>query len=212
MHVDQAESEQKPVPINPSAKLISQPSKVSHNFSLLWIGQAVSVIGSQFSNLTIQMVAVTILRANPTQMGFLRASQTFPYLILSLFVGVLVDRVSRRSLLLMADGVRAMALIAAAALLVQGHMTVSALCLIVCFISLFTLVFDAALGAAIPELFEPNQRLRRKQPAEAIVRVSERINRLDESGVTVRTSVVACQVSSIVMSPRQIPQNTGCVS
>jgi MFS family permease len=159
MPVDQVESEQKPVPINPSAKLISQPSNVSHNFSVLWIGQAVSIIGSQFSNLSIQMIAVTILRANPTQMGFLTASQTFPYLILSLFVGVLVDRVSKRSLLLMADSVRAVALIAAAALLMLGHMSVSVLCSIVCFISLFTLVFDAALGAAIPELFEPNQRL-----------------------------------------------------
>src|SRR5258708_10981645 len=70
------------------------------NFNLLWIGQAVSVIGSQFSSLSIQMIAATTLRANPTEMGLLTASQTFPYLVLSLFIGVLVDRMPRKSLLI----------------------------------------------------------------------------------------------------------------
>lgn len=129
-------------------------------FGVLWGGQAISIIGSQFSSLAIQLIAVTSLLASPMQMGFLTASQTFPYLILSLFVGVLVDRWPKRSLLLMADGVRAITLIATAALLVLGHMTVSALCAIVCFVSIFTLIFDAALDAAIPELFEPSRRLK----------------------------------------------------
>ena len=159
MPVDEAESKLTSVTVNPAAKLLSQPLEVSCNFGVLWVGQAVSIIGSQFSSLSIQMIAVTLLRANPTQMGSLTASQTFPYLILSLFVGVLVDHVSKRSLLLMADSVRAVTLIAAAGLLVLGHLTISALCAIVCFISLFTLVFDAALGAAIPELFEPSKRI-----------------------------------------------------
>ena len=159
MPVDEAESKLTSVTANPAAKLLSQPLEVSCNFGTLWVGQAVSIVGSQFSILSIQMIAVTFLRANPTQMGFLTASQTFPYLVLSLFVGVLVDRVSKRSLLLIADSVRAVMLIAAAGLLVLGHMTISALCAIVCFISLFTLVFDAALGAAIPELFDPSKRI-----------------------------------------------------
>lgn len=159
MPVDEAESKLTSVTVNPAVKLLSQPLEVSCNFGVLWLGQVVSIIGSQFSSLSIQMIAVTYLRTNPTQMGFLTASQTFPYLVLSLFVGVLVDRVSKRSLLIIADSARAVTLIAAAGLLLLGHLTISVLCVIVCFISLFTLVFDAALGAAIPELFEQNQRL-----------------------------------------------------
>jgi MFS family permease len=128
-------------------------------FGLLWLGQAVSVIGSQFSALSIQVIAATALHANPTQMGLLTASQTFPYLILSLFIGVLVDRFRRKSLLIMADLVRGVILIAAAALLLTGQMTIWKLCGIVCVISLFTLIFDASLGAAIPELFQPGERI-----------------------------------------------------
>jgi predicted MFS family arabinose efflux permease len=123
------------------------------------MGQGVSIVGSQFSSLAIQMIAVTALQANPAQMGFLTASQTLPYLLLSLFIGVLVDRYSKRALLLWADGMRAAILVSAAALLVLGHMTVWELCAIVSSISLFTLIFDAALGAVIPELFEPGLRI-----------------------------------------------------
>jgi predicted MFS family arabinose efflux permease len=128
-------------------------------FGLLWTGQTVSIIGSQFSSLSIQMIAAIALRATPTQMGFLTASQTLPYLVLSLFIGVLVDRVPKKSLLIMADGVRGIVLVAAAALLAFGQMTIWTLCSIVCTVSLFTLIFDAALGAAIPELFRPNERI-----------------------------------------------------
>lgn len=159
MPVDQTESV-------PTSRPVTVPSKVSvvargrcSNFGALWTGQAVSIAGSQFSTLGIQMIAVTSLRANSMQMGFLAASQTLPYLVFSVIVGVLVDRSTKRSLLLLADGIRAVILVAAAALLVLGHMTVWALCGIVCLISLFTLIFDAALGAAIPELFEPERRI-----------------------------------------------------
>lgn len=150
----------------PTSRSFAMSSKVPlaargrrSNFGALWTGQAVSIAGSQFSTLAIQMIAVTSLRANSTQMGFLTASQTLPYLVFSLLVGVLVDRSRKRSLLLLADVVRAVILVAAAALLALGHMTVWALCGIVCLISLFTLIFDAALGAAIPELFEPERRI-----------------------------------------------------
>lgn len=134
-------------------------TKWQNNFGLLWTGQTVSVIGSQFSNLVIQMVAVTSLQASPAQMGFLTASQTLPYLALSLFVGALIDRASKRSLLLIADGVRAVVLLGAAVILFLGQMTVLGLCCLVCLVSVFTLIFDAALGAAIPELFEPDRRI-----------------------------------------------------
>ncbi|MGA2049663.1 MAG: MFS transporter [Terracidiphilus sp.] len=128
-------------------------------FGLLWLGQTVSIIGSQFSSLSIQMIAVSALHANPTQMGLLTASQTFPYLIMSLFIGVMVDRFRRKSLLIMADTVRAAILIAASALLLTDRMAIWTLYGIVCVISLFTLIFDASLGAAIPELFRPNERI-----------------------------------------------------
>ena len=147
------------VEVGASGAACPQSDTPRSSFGLLWIGQAVSIVGTQFSTLSIQIIAATGLRADAKQMGFLTASQTFPYLILSLFIGVLVDRVSRKSLLILADGVRCAILIAASALLVTGQMTIWSLCAVVCVVSLFTLIFDAALGAAIPELFQPSERI-----------------------------------------------------
>src|SRR5580704_754639 len=73
---------------------------IPRQFMLLWSGQGISIVGSQLSALTIQVIAVSTLGANAMQMGFLTASQTIPYLVLSLFVGLMIDRVSKRRLLI----------------------------------------------------------------------------------------------------------------
>jgi MFS family permease len=132
---------------------------ISRRFMLLWSGQGISIIGSQLSALTIQVIAVSTLGANAMQMGILTASQTIPYLVFSLFVGLMIDRVSKRRLLIISDIVRFATMLLAAVLLLLGTLTILELCGVVCFISVFNLVFDAALGALIPQMFTRSQRL-----------------------------------------------------
>jgi predicted MFS family arabinose efflux permease len=133
---------------------------LSSTFLWLWGGQTVSLVGSQISALSFQVVAVTVLHASPMQMGVVTASQTIPYLLFGLFVGVLVDRVSRRRLLIGADLARLGILFTAATLAASHHLGVPLLCAIVCAISTINLIFDAALGAYIPELLDRRQWLR----------------------------------------------------
>src|SRR5262245_2071219 len=73
------------------------------DFRTLWIGATISNFGSAITSLALPMTAVVILQASPAQMGVLGAVSTMPALLLSLLVGVWVDRVRRRPLLIGAD-------------------------------------------------------------------------------------------------------------
>jgi MFS family permease len=79
-------------------------------FSRLWFGETVSVLGTQVTFLALPLAAVMILGASPFQMGLLGAVDNMPYLIFGLGVGVLVDRVSRRRLMVTSDLARAVVL------------------------------------------------------------------------------------------------------
>jgi MFS family permease len=139
--------------------LIGDSGHLSSRFRLLWTGQSISLIGSQLSTLAIQIIAVNFLHAGAMQMGYLTASQTVPYLLLSLFIGIVIDRTSKRRLLIGADLIRFVTLLFAAVLAAVHHLTIPLLCGIVCFIATFSLIFDAALGALIPQLYDSRQRL-----------------------------------------------------
>src|SRR5271155_2013924 len=73
------------------------------DFRLLWAGQSVSELGSQVSLLAIPLVAVLTLHASTFEVGALTASSTAAFLLVGLPAGALVDRVSRRNVLIWAD-------------------------------------------------------------------------------------------------------------
>jgi MFS family permease len=87
-------------------RLWSQP-----DFLKLWAGQSVSVVGDQIGALALPLVAVLVLDASAAQMGLLTAMVWAPHLLLSLGVGLYVDRrAHRRRIMIVADLGRAAAL------------------------------------------------------------------------------------------------------
>jgi len=78
------------------------------DFRLFWSGQSISMLGDQISALAVPLLAVLVLHADAPQMGLLTAVGLLPSLVLSIPVGVLVDRVGhRRMLMLVSDVARA---------------------------------------------------------------------------------------------------------
>ena len=71
----------------------------------------------QLSLAAVPLVAVLALGAGPGEIGALAAVQTLPFLLLSISLGLLADRVSRRRLMLAAEMLRALSLLALLALL-----------------------------------------------------------------------------------------------
>jgi MFS family permease len=73
------------------------------NFLRFWTGEMVSMLGNSITGFAIAIVAVEMLHATPGQMGLLRALDMLPAIVVGLFVGVWVDRVRRRRLLVVLD-------------------------------------------------------------------------------------------------------------
>ena len=80
------------------------------DFMKLWAGETVSLFGTRMGDVAISFAAVIALKATPFQIGLLAAAGTVPTLVLSLFVGVWVDRLRRRPILIATDIARTIVL------------------------------------------------------------------------------------------------------
>ena len=127
--------------------VIKQPGFLS-----LWIGQSVSVVGSQITGLAIPVLAVTYLHANEFQMGLLNAADTSAFLVFGLLAGALVDRWIKRQVMLVADLVRMLAVAVIPILWVLGVLNVYQLMVVGAVLSIATVFFDVSYQSYIPIL------------------------------------------------------------
>jgi MFS family permease len=122
------------------------------DFLRLWIGQTISLCGTEITRLALPLTAVVFLQATPVQMGLLNAVQFAPFLLVGLLAGTWVDRWRRGPVLLWTTIGQAVVLgsIPAAALFAQvglGHVyTVGFMT------GVFTVFFDVAYQAVLPTL------------------------------------------------------------
>lgn len=90
------------------------------NYRLYWLGMLVAIIGLQ-----VQMVAqswlVYQLTDSPALLGMVGLTQAIPTLVLTLFGGVVADRVDRRRLLLTTQGATGLLLLLLATLVATDH-------------------------------------------------------------------------------------------
>ena len=127
------------------------------DFMLLWAGQSVSRLGDQFTGLALPYVAITVLQADPGQMGILVALGTFPFLLFGLIVGVWVDRHRRRPILIFGDLGRG-AIVGSIALLVFGGLLRMEILYALAFLTgVLTVFFDIAYQAYLPALVTRQQ-------------------------------------------------------
>src|SRR5918994_237335 len=92
-------------------RLRSSPIWRQRRFVRFWLGESISMIGSSVTDFALPLVAVITLQVTPSEMGLLRAVGAAPGILIGLFAGVWVDRVSRKGLLV-STGLIAAALIA----------------------------------------------------------------------------------------------------
>src|SRR5918912_1194187 len=121
-------------------------------FVKLWSGQTISRFGSEISQLAIPLAAALVLNASPAQMGLLGAFEFAPFLLLSLFAGVWVDRVHRRPVLIVADIGRAILLGSIPAAALAGVLRIEQLYVVGVFTGTLTVFFDVAYQAYLPVL------------------------------------------------------------
>ena len=82
----------------------------NRNFLLLWGGQAISILGTSISTLALPLLLLALTHS-PTQAGFVAATQTVPYVLLSLPAGALVDRWNRKTVMILFNSAQIAALL-----------------------------------------------------------------------------------------------------
>lgn len=89
------------------------PALTHKNFRYFWLGQCVSLIGSWMQSTTQGWLVLQITQENSSfLLGLINALQFMPVMLFSLFAGVMIDKVSKKKILLFTQiGLMIMALI-----------------------------------------------------------------------------------------------------
>jgi MFS transporter, DHA3 family, macrolide efflux protein len=142
----------------------------NRNVAWLWTGQAISQIGDGISKVAL-LWFVYDLTGSALKMTMIGILQTIPPLIFGPFAGVLLDRISKRSAMIIIDTVRAGLLVLIPTLHAMGLLTLSSLYVLVFATAMFSMAFGPALKAVEPLLVKGDQLTQ--------------INALDQSTMTV---------------------------
>src|SRR5262245_15984683 len=121
------------------------------SFLQFWTGQTISLFGSQVTTLALPLTAAIVLKASPAQMALLTTASTLPAL-LSLLIGVWVDRLPRRAIMIAADVGRAGVLGSIPVAAYIGLLTIEQLFIAAFLAGLLSLWFDIASPAFLPAL------------------------------------------------------------
>ena len=122
-------------------------------------------MAEQLSLAAVPIVAVLVLGAGPGDIGLLATAQTLPFLLLSIPLGLLADRTSRRRLMVWAETLRALALFGLLAAVMSGQLSIGLLAVLGFLGAVGTVGFSVAAPALVPALV----------PREALARANGRL-------------------------------------
>src|SRR2546430_2852979 len=96
------------------------PLRESPDYRLLWTGQLIPMTGSALRVVAIPY-QIYVLTGSPLAVGLIGLFHAIPVLVLSVFGGVIADRVDRRRLLIMAHACLTMNSVALAVATMSGE-------------------------------------------------------------------------------------------
>ena len=118
---------------------------------LVWSNLAAQS-AEQLSLAAVPIVAVLALGAGPGEIGLLATAQTLPFLLLSIPLGLLADRTSRRKLMAWAEVLRMLAFLALLASLLFARLSLELLAVLGFVGAIGTVGFSVAAPALLPAL------------------------------------------------------------
>ncbi|MGX5394463.1 MFS transporter [Streptomyces anulatus] len=130
------------------------------DFRRLWAGQTASQLGEHPTLVVLPLFAVLTLDAGAGQLGALRAVGQAPILLLSLLAGAWVDRWRARTVMVLTDAARAVALGAAAVAGLLGLLGLPALFVVAFTVGALSVLFDVAYQASLVRMVRRDQLVR----------------------------------------------------
>ena len=137
----------------------------SRDFTRLWAGQTVSLIGTQVTQFTMPLVAVLTLRATVFEVGVLNSLRFVPVLLLSVFAGVWLDRRRRRPVLIFCALGNAVLIGLVPIAAATGELSIGLLYAVNGLVGTLNMIFDVGALSYVPflvqrdKLSEANARL-----------------------------------------------------
>ncbi len=144
------------------------------DFQRLWLSDTVSQFGNQVTSLALPTVAILLFKVTPFQLGILLALGLVSFPILGLFVGVWVDRMRRRPIMVVCNFGRMAVLASIPVAFVFHVLTLYQLYAVAALNGTFTVFFDVAYQSYLPvlversDLIEGNQKLQTSQAAASV--------------------------------------------
>jgi predicted MFS family arabinose efflux permease len=133
-------------------------------YRLAWSNLAAQS-AEQLSLAAVPIVAVLALGAGPGEIGLLATAQTLPFLLMSIPLGLLADRTSRQRLIVLSEGLRALALVALLVVVLMGWLSIPVLAVLGFVGAIGTVGFSVTAPALVPALV----------PRDALARANGRL-------------------------------------
>jgi MFS family permease len=127
---------------------------LNRSFGYFWVGQSISTLGSQVTAFAIPLLAALTLHATAQQMGFLRAAEFIPFLILTLPAGVWADLGIRRALMIFSNLIRGVVIIFVPLAITLGWAHLEVLYAVMLVMGSFKVIFEMAYQTYIPEIVD----------------------------------------------------------
>lgn len=163
------------------------------DFRRLWVGQTLSMFGTNMIAVAVPLIAAVSLGASVFAMSLITATEFVPYLVISLFVGVWLDRRPKRQIIVLTDLVRAGALLVVPVAWWSGALSVPLLIAVVFVVGSCSVVADIGNAAILPSLVENADLMEGNSKLE----VSQSVSNL--AGLTVGGVVVQALTGPIAV-------------
>lgn len=121
------------------------------DYRLLWTAQVAAVLGSSASGIVVPLL-VLAMTGSATAAGLASALGTLPYILLSLPVGVYVDRWNRQRVMVMCDVLRALVTLSLVGALLLDALTLGHLYAVAVVQGVCMVFFNLAEVAALPRV------------------------------------------------------------
>jgi predicted MFS family arabinose efflux permease len=128
------------------------------DFRLLWCGETAGKFGASVTGVAMPLVAVSNLHAGTFEVGLLTAASWTPWLIIGLPVGVWVDRLRRRPIMLAAAAVSLLLFAGVPVAARFGRLSIGLLLTVALLTGTAAVFFQTAYSAYLPSILEPDDQ------------------------------------------------------
>jgi MFS family permease len=123
-------------------------------FRKFWIGETVSLVGTEVTRIALPLVAILSLGASAFEVGLVNAARYVPIVAFSLFAGIWLERRRRRPILIATNAGRAVLIGLIPAASVMHVLSVALLLAVALIVGTLTVIFDVGSLTYIPGLVD----------------------------------------------------------